>query len=47
MDIRIANRFKVIKKIGNGSFGKIYEGQDTITSERVAIKLESMLIKFP
>ena len=39
MDIRIADRFKVVKKIGSGSFGRIYEGLDIYTKERVAIKL--------
>ena len=31
MEIRIANRFKVIKKIGGGAFGQIYEGFDLVT----------------
>ncbi len=39
MDIRIADRFKVIKKIGSGSFGKIYSGFDMMTNEKVAIKI--------
>ena len=47
MDIRIANRFKLIKKIGSGSFGKIYEGYDLMSQERVAVKLEHMSVKFP
>ena len=48
MDIRVAdNRFKLIKKIGSGSFGKIYEGQDLMSQARVAVKLEHMTVKFP
>ena len=47
MDIRVAGRFKLIKKIGNGSFGKIYEGFDLISQERVAVKLDHMTVKFP
>lgn len=47
MDIRVAGRFKLIKKIGHGSFGKIYEGFDLISQERVAVKLEHMTVKFP
>ena len=40
MAIVIASRFRIVKKIGNGSFGDIYQGIDIITSEKVAIKLE-------
>ena len=39
MDIRIANRFKVQKRIGSGSFGRIYQGVDLMTHEKVAIKI--------
>lgn len=31
MEIIIANRFKVIKKIGGGAFGQIYQGFDLVT----------------
>lgn len=31
MEIRIANRFKLVKRIGSGSFGKIYEGVDLLS----------------
>ena len=30
-----------MKKIGGGGFGEIYEGEDNVTKERVALKLES------
>lgn len=30
-----------VRKIGGGGFGEIYEGEDLITKERVALKLES------
>lgn len=30
-----------MRKIGGGGFGEIYEGEDLITKERVALKLES------
>lgn len=33
--------FQVIKKIGGGGFGEIYEGLDLITREQVALKVES------
>ena len=30
-----------MKKIGGGGFGEIYEGQDMVSKEAVALKLES------
>lgn len=33
--------FRVVRKIGGGGFGEIYEGQDLITREQVALKVES------
>lgn len=41
MEIIIANRFKLIKKIGGGAFGIIYEGIDLITQDSVSVKLVS------
>lgn len=32
---------RVVRKIGGGGFGEIYEGQDLITREQVALKVES------
>ncbi|XP_065077421.1 tau-tubulin kinase homolog Asator [Ochlerotatus camptorhynchus] len=37
----VKERWKVLKKIGGGGFGEIYEGQDLITREQVALKVES------
>ncbi|CAH1791025.1 unnamed protein product [Owenia fusiformis] len=37
----VKDRWKVIKKIGGGGFGEIYEGSDMVTKESVALKLES------
>ncbi|KAK2727888.1 tau-tubulin kinase homolog Asator-like isoform X2 [Artemia franciscana] len=37
----VKERWKVIRKIGGGGFGEIYEGQDLVTREHVALKLES------
>jgi predicted Ser/Thr protein kinase len=31
----------VVKKIGGGGFGEIYEGLDLVTQEQVALKVES------
>ena len=36
----IANKYKLIKKIGNGSFGSIYKAINIRTNENVAVKLE-------
>lgn len=39
-DIRVAGRWRLLKKIGSGSFGDIFQGEDVETGEQVAIKLE-------
>ena len=36
----IFGKFKILKKIGEGSFGKVYSGLNENTQEPVAIKLE-------
>jgi serine/threonine protein kinase len=36
----IANKYKLIKQIGNGSFGSIYKAVNIRTNENVAIKIE-------
>ncbi|OQR66197.1 hypothetical protein BIW11_14315 [Tropilaelaps mercedesae] len=37
----VKERWKVVKKIGGGGFGEIYEGLDLVSKELVALKLES------
>lgn len=37
----IKDRWKVTKKLGGGGFGEIYESLDTMTQQKVAIKVES------
>ncbi|EFX79866.1 hypothetical protein DAPPUDRAFT_52038, partial [Daphnia pulex] len=37
----VKERWKVVRKIGGGGFGEIYEGVDLVTRELVALKLES------
>lgn len=46
-EIRIANRYKLGKKIGAGSFGDIYLGVSITSGEQVAIKLESVRARHP
>lgn len=42
MDI-INNKYKLINKIGSGSFGSIYKAQNVRTNEYVAIKVEPII----
>ncbi|XP_026462717.1 tau-tubulin kinase homolog Asator-like, partial [Ctenocephalides felis] len=37
----VKERWKVMRKIGGGGFGEIYEGLDLVTREPVALKVES------
>ncbi|XP_060071596.1 uncharacterized protein LOC132551469 isoform X1 [Ylistrum balloti] len=37
----VKDRWKVVRKIGGGGFGEIYDGIDQVTKENVALKLES------
>ena len=39
------NKYKVIKKIGQGSFGRIYSCQDIVTKELYAMKVEQNTIQ--
>ncbi|KAK0421164.1 hypothetical protein QR680_015090 [Steinernema hermaphroditum] len=45
MDLRIGGRFRLGRKIGSGSFGEIYLGENLQTQEEVAIKLECVKTK--
>ena len=42
MELTIAEKYRLIKKIGSGSFGVVYKGIDTTTGTEVAVKLESI-----
>lgn len=39
MDLRVGKNYQLIKKIGSGAFGEIYEGKHVTTKQQVAIKL--------
>eukprot|EP00096_Caligus_rogercresseyi_P007854 TRINITY_DN2596_c0_g1_i3.p1 TRINITY_DN2596_c0_g1~~TRINITY_DN2596_c0_g1_i3.p1 ORF type:complete len:444 (-),score=62.77 TRINITY_DN2596_c0_g1_i3:248-1579(-) len=47
MDIRIANKYRLGRKIGGGSFGDIYLAIDILSREEAAIKLEQVKAKHP
>ncbi|CAI5471134.1 unnamed protein product [Closterium sp. Yama58-4] len=47
MEPRIANKYRLGRKIGSGSFGEIYLGTNVQTNEEVGIKLESTKTKHP
>ncbi|RWR78076.1 casein kinase 1-like protein 2 [Cinnamomum micranthum f. kanehirae] len=47
MEPRVANKFRLGRKIGSGSFGEIYLGTNIQTNEEVAIKLENIKTKHP
>ncbi|TRY68791.1 hypothetical protein TCAL_08901 [Tigriopus californicus] len=47
LDIRIANKYRLGRKIGGGSFGDIYLAINIQTGEEVAIKLEQAKAKHP
>ncbi|KAI8878308.1 casein kinase-like protein I isoform delta [Backusella circina FSU 941] len=47
MDLRVANKFRIGRKIGSGSFGDIYLGTNMVSEEEVAIKLESVKARHP
>ncbi|KYN96702.1 casein kinase 1, putative [Plasmodium reichenowi] len=47
MEIRVANKYALGKKLGSGSFGDIYVAKDIVTMEEFAVKLESTRSKHP
>ena len=40
MDLRVGSKYRLKKRIGAGSFGEIYAGENVTTHEEIAIKLE-------
>jgi serine/threonine protein kinase len=42
----IANKYKILNKISEGSFGFVYKGQNIRTGEKVAIKIEKRCGEF-
>jgi serine/threonine protein kinase len=42
----ISNKYIILEKIGNGSFGNIFKGENIRTKEKVAIKMCSVDNKY-
>lgn len=40
MEIIISNKYKLGNLLGEGSFGKIFEGINIVTEDKVAVKIE-------
>jgi serine/threonine protein kinase len=47
MELRVARKFRIGNKVGSGSFGEIYAGENIHTREKVAIKLEPIRSRHP
>jgi serine/threonine protein kinase len=47
MDLRVGSKYRLKKRIGAGSFGEIYAGEEVTSHEDVAIKLESVHTRPP
>ena len=42
MSLIVEKKYKIISKLGEGSFGKIFSGVNTNTDEEVAVKIEKL-----
>ncbi len=47
MELRVGGKYRLLNKIGSGSFGDIYKAVDVHTNEEVAIKLEPLSARHP
>lgn len=43
MQVKIAGKYKICAKLGEGAFGVLYQGYNMKTDEDVAIKLERLM----
>lgn len=47
MELRIGNKYRLGRKLGEGSFGDVFMGKNIISNDEVAIKLENRNAKHP
>lgn len=47
MEVIIAGQFKIVKKIGSGAFGQIFQAISIKRGHKMAIKLENVDTKYP
>jgi serine/threonine protein kinase len=47
MEIKVGKVYKLMKKIGAGAFGEIYQAMHIVTKELVAVKLEPVTTLLP
>ena len=40
MSLVVEGKYRITSKLGEGSFGKIFKGENTNTGEEIAIKIE-------
>lgn len=46
-DFIVGSKYRLVRKIGSGSFGDIYLGINVTNGEEVAVKLESIKARHP
>lgn len=46
-DFVVAGKYRIVRKIGSGSFGDIYLGVNITSGEEVAVKMESTVARHP
>jgi len=47
VDYKINTNFKLVRRLGSGAFGEIFQGINPKTNQEVAIKFESVNSKHP
>ncbi|EGD75323.1 CK1/CK1/CK1-D protein kinase [Salpingoeca rosetta] len=47
LDLYVAGRYQLKRKIGHGSFGDIYHGVSAASGKNVAVKVESLKTRYP